>query len=53
MDYNNACKIVLLESKLYALRSEAAPSQFPDIDAQLERLEPYSQEADDTVDGSK
>ena len=37
MDYANACKIVIMKSKLYALRDAAAPSQYPPIDAQLVR----------------
>lgn len=49
MSYDDACKIVLMESKLYALRGAAAPSQFPAIDAQLARLDPYTQAADDMV----
>lgn len=47
--YDNACKIVLMESKLYALRGAATPSQFPAIDAQLARLDPYTQDADNMV----
>jgi hypothetical protein len=49
MSYDDACMIVLLESKLYALRGAAAPSQFPQIGAQLDRLDPYTETADNIV----
>jgi hypothetical protein len=49
MDYANACKIVIMRSKLYALRDAAAPSQYPPIDSQLSRLDPCTQAANALV----
>lgn len=49
MDYADACKIVVIRHKLYGLRDAVSPSQYPPIDAQLERLDPYVRAADNLV----
>ena len=49
MDYPNACKIVIMRHKLYALRDAASPSQYQRIDDQLDRLDPYTQAANALV----
>jgi hypothetical protein len=49
LSYDVASKIVVIESRLYALRAAATPRQTDAIDAQLARLATYTREADDVV----
>ena len=49
MSVADAEKIVLMRYKLYQLRDKANSNDQPRIDAQLARLDPYRQQADNAV----
>lgn len=49
LTFDEACKIVLMERKLHDLRAAAKPADYPDIDAQLARLDQYEPGAENLV----
>jgi len=49
MSFDTAVKIVVARRKLYDLRAKAPQDQIAKIDSQIQRLDPYKDEANNTV----